>query len=208
LHQRPLASWVEWSATSETRPDILLRRIKSSIRRAESFARRWLPSRLGGAFQESRVPTRLLCAADLDQIHHLTGMVVGDSTARLLCSRDSFCVGGLLDGHLVGLCWCTPRWHHLNIPGHWLSGLVVDPRLRRRHLGQIVIRGILDEARQRSIPQLRADISESNSPSVATLRGAGFQVIQRLDWSDAIAGDLRSQGFTRLRSVVILEIAI
>lgn len=62
----------------------------------------------------------------------------------------------------------------IELRGHWLRAVAVDPSARRLGLGRELVREVCAEAHRRGVREVNVDVLQANHASIALMRGAGF----------------------------------
>jgi [ribosomal protein S18]-alanine N-acetyltransferase len=105
----------------------------------------------------------------------------------------------LREGTIIGF---SGFWHLFD-EAH-ITTIAVDPRLRRRHLGELLLLDIVENARRRNAAYVSLEVRKSNAGAIQLYEKYGFSVrgIRPLyytdDGEDALvmwSGDLRSEEF-------------
>ena len=100
--------------------------------------------------------------------------------ARVLAQIDgpaTHRIVAVVDGTVVGSCM-TARWAgHADAPdGYYVAGVTVQPALRRRGIGDLLVAGLLDWIWRRSDGAWSV-INAQNGPSLALHRRRGFATV-------------------------------
>lgn len=71
----------------------------------------------------------------------------------------------------------------------WIGGMGVVPALRRRGLGEALMRAVLDEARARGLREVTLEVLEQNEPAIRLYERLGFEPVRELEvWTAQAAG--------------------
>jgi L-amino acid N-acyltransferase YncA len=80
------------------------------------------------------------------------------------------------DGRLLGFAFVDEyRQEGFDLPGHWLRTLAVSPAARRTGIGARLIHEACARAASEGIPEVYADIRETNRASLRLFRACGFR---------------------------------
>jgi ribosomal protein S18 acetylase RimI-like enzyme len=100
---------------------------------------------------------------------------------KLACQRDLFFVA-LLDGELAGTVMGGYDGHR-----GWVYSLAVDPRVRRRGVGTVLMRHLEGELALRGCPKINLQVLASNAGTVAFYRKLGYAVEERISMGKLLA---------------------
>jgi GNAT superfamily N-acetyltransferase len=63
----------------------------------------------------------------------------------------------------------------------WVGGMGVAPEARRRGTGRALMRGLIEQARRRSVDEIVLEVLEQNAPAIALYESLGFRAFRTLD---------------------------
>lgn len=75
-------------------------------------------------------------------------------------------------GETAGYLGC-----HLILDEGYIANVAVSPKRRREGIGDLLVRGLIDQAKDRGASFLTLEVRASNQPAIALYRGCGFQPV-------------------------------
>lgn len=157
------------------------RRLRRGWQKWEAALRKLLPVKWGGRFRPSDVTGSLITPAEYWRLRGRSAKSTRPVPA------DGFWLALRHGPRVVAAGAVLKLWAPFDIPGHWITATWVTPDLRRRGLGILLTRSLIEEARKRGWEPVYANVEHDNTASIGSLQAAGFMVIQASDWSRAIA---------------------